>query len=373
MNDLFTGNLRYCLGRVLVVQLGLGLSLETGVGMFDRYDCRHSVPDVRAGKIAVLFLEDADLPCVVIDHLGEDSLESGQVGAALRVVDIVAEAKDVFMEFVDELECRFHGNVVAHALIINNVRHGLLGFIERANKPDDPVRLMKDDLLCRRLTQVGILDGELRIEIGRLVHAALDIFLTEPGLLKDLGIRQEIDPRSGPFGLSNDREKSVHKLNDGISPLIFVLIKKTAAANADGHSFRKSIDHRRSDAVQSSAGLICIIIKFSACMERRKDDTLCAHAFFMHTDRDSSSVVLHGAGSVLFQRHSDRRAETGEVLIHGVIHDLVDQMVESSCGHASDIHAGSCADSFKSFQYFNTVRIIIIRINICSHAISYSS
>ena len=112
--------------------------------------------------------------------------------------------------------------------------------------------------------------------------------------------------------------------------------------------------------MQSSAGLICVIIKFAAGVKSRKYNTLGAHALFVHPDRDTASVVLHGAGSVRLKDHLDRRTETGEMFIDGVVHDLIDQMIESPCGYAADIHAGPYSYGFKAFEHFNTGGVVII-------------
>ena len=49
------------LGRILVVQLGLGLSLKAGIRMLDGDDGSHAVADVRSGKVGVLLLQDSQL------------------------------------------------------------------------------------------------------------------------------------------------------------------------------------------------------------------------------------------------------------------------------------------------------------------------
>ena len=292
--------------------------------------------------------------------------------AALGIIDIIAESQYIFVEFVDELESGFHRDMVADPLIIDDVCHSVLGFVERANKPDDPIGFVKFQFFVRRLSLIGIEDRKFRVEIRRLVHAALDVLFPKAGLFKDLGIRQEIDPGTGPFGLALYRQQAVLELCNGISSLILVLIKKTAAANADGHPFRESIDHGRTYAVQSSAGLICLIIKFSAGMKSGEHHAFRAHTFLVHSDRYASAVVFHGAGPVLLQYDLDRGAVSCQMLVHGVIDNLIDQMIESSGGDTADVHSGSRADSFKSFQYLDAVRCIIgILIMICHANLLY--
>ena len=205
VNDLISRHLAHCLGRVLVVQLGLGLSLEPGIRVLDGDDRRHSVSDIGSREIGVLFLECSQLPGVVIDDLGKNGLKAGQMRAALRIVDVVAESEHIFVELIDKLERPFDGDLVAHSLEVDDVRQRLLGLIERANKPDDPVRFVKDQLFRRLFSLVRKFDRELRVEIGRLMHPALDIFFPEPCLLEDLRVRQEIDPGPGPLGLAHDR------------------------------------------------------------------------------------------------------------------------------------------------------------------------
>ena len=78
VNDLIPCDLADCLGGVLIIQLRLGLPLESGVRMLYGNDSRHAVADVCPGKIGILFLEYADLAGVVIDHLGKYRLESRQ-------------------------------------------------------------------------------------------------------------------------------------------------------------------------------------------------------------------------------------------------------------------------------------------------------
>ena len=175
---------------------------------------------------------------------------------------------------------------------------------------------MEHKLFSGLLPLVRILDRKFRIEISGLVHAAFNIFFPEPCLLKDLGVRQEIDPCACPSGLARNRQQAVFEFHYRISALIFILIKKTAAANADGHSFRKSIDHGGPHSMQASAGLIRIIIKFSSGVKGCEHHSLRAHAFFMHSDRNAPSVVLHCTGAVRLKDHLDRGAVSGEMLIN---------------------------------------------------------
>ena len=114
--------------------------------------------------------------------------------------------------------------------------------------------------------------------------------------------------------------------------------------------------------METSAGLVRIIIKFSAGVKRCEYHSLRAHSLFMHSDRNASSVVLHCTGAVRFKDHLDRGAESGKMFIDRVVHDLVDQMIEAPCGDAADIHAGPCPYGLKPLQHFDTGSVVIISI-----------
>ena len=126
--------------------------------------------------------------------------------------------------------------------------------------------------------------------------------------------------------------------------------------------------------MQASAGLIRVIIEFASGVERREDYSLRAHAFFMHADRYSSPVVLNSAGTVSLERDFNCRTESREMLIHGIVHDLIDQMVKTPCRHASDVHSGSCADGLQPFEDLDARRVVIISVlmNRC-HLVSFLS
>ena len=96
------GNNSRCIG---VVELRLRLSLESGIRMLDGDHSRHSVSNIRTGKITVLLLEDPQLSRVAVHYLGEGSLESGQMRSAVRVKNIVTVSLHIFMKLIDILKC----------------------------------------------------------------------------------------------------------------------------------------------------------------------------------------------------------------------------------------------------------------------------
>lgn len=64
------------------------------------------------------------------------------------------------------------------------------------------------------------------------------------------------------------------------------------------------------------------------------------------------------ADPILFQKNFNVIAESRQMLVHGIVHDLIDQMVQSFSGNAADIHARAFSHRLQAFQHRNTSRII---------------
>ena len=111
--------------------------------------------------------------------------------------------------------------------------------------------------------------------------------------------------------------------------------------------------------MQTAAGLIGLIVKLTACVEGGKYHTFRRHALFMHLHRNAAAAVLHRAGTVRLQCDPDGIAETSQMLVHRIVHDLVDQVIESLCANAADIHARAFSHCFQTFQDCNAVCVIL--------------
>ncbi len=148
------------LGGIRIVQLGLGLTLETGIRVLDRNDGRHAVSHIGAGIIDVLFLERSQLSCVAVDDLSEGRFKASQVRAAFGIVNIVAKAHDLLPEITDVLKGALNLYVLVLSAEIDDVRHGLIGLIQLADEPGNAVRLVVNLLLLGARPLILIDNGE---------------------------------------------------------------------------------------------------------------------------------------------------------------------------------------------------------------------
>ena len=121
--------------------------------------------------------------------------------------------------------------------------------------------------------------------------------------------------------------------------------------------------------MQASAGLVGAVVKFTAGVQSREHHALRADSFFMHTDRSPSPVVRNSTGTIGFKGDMDRVAEPGQMLVDGIVHDLVDQVVQSPRGDTADIHTGPGPDSFEPFQDPDALRTVLFIIWICHYGL----
>jgi hypothetical protein len=75
-------------------------------------------------------------------------------------------------------------------------------------------------------------------------------------------------------------------------------------------------------------------------------------------DGDAAAVVPHPDPAVGQQRHVDGVAETGQRLVDRVVHNLVDEVMQSAFAGRADVHSGTLADCLKALEYRDRACIV---------------
>jgi hypothetical protein len=76
----------------------------------------------------------------------------------------------------------------------------------------------------------------------------------------------------------------------------------------------------------------------------------------MHVDRNASPVVRDGHTAVRVERDLDVLAEARHRLVDRVVHDLMDEVVETPGIDASHVHRGALPDGLKTFEDLDLLR-----------------
>lgn len=83
--------------------------------------------------------------------------------------------------------------------------------------------------------------------------------------------------------------------------------------------------------------------------------------------RDTTAIVNDRNGIAFIDDDADGVAVACQGLVHGVIHDLIYQMMESPARGTADIHAWSFTNCFQSLQNLNLICSIFCRLLFCTH------
>jgi hypothetical protein len=73
---------------------------------------------------------------------------------------------------------------------------------------------------------------------------------------------------------------------------------------------------------------------------------------------DSAAVIDHGYAVIDVNDNVDVLAKTGHGLVHAVVHDLVDKVVQAHAARAADVHGGALAHGLKAFEHLYAVSSI---------------
>ena len=84
----------------------------------------------------------------------------------------------------------------------------------------------------------------------------------------------------------------------------------------------------------------------------------------MYAGRDAPPVVDHRDAVVYMNRHVDHLAEPGHMFVHAIVDDFVDEMVQSVRARTPDIHGWSFAYGVESFQNFDLVGAVAVRLRL---------
>ena len=251
------------------------------------------------------------------------------MSSALCIVDIVAKAQNVFTKFVCILESCLHLNAVCLSLQKNRLMQHLRFMVQITKISHNSFRFMV--LLSLGLIPSFILkeNGQLRIQICSLMKTAFYLCSRKSCFFKNLRIRQKIHTGSGLPCTSQLWQKAVLQFNGGNSSFITVMVYIAVPADLNIKICGQCINYRRAHSVKTAACLIGRIVELATCMKGGKHQALCRNALFMHIHRDSSSVVRNCTGTILFQNHMDIGTVACKMLVHRIVHDLINKMIQS--------------------------------------------
>src|SRR5690606_3009880 len=118
------------------------------------------------------------------------------------------------------------------------------------------------------------------------------------------------------------------------------------------HAGGERVDDGRADAVQTAGDGVCLAVELATGVQGRQDD-LDGGALLhrVNAGRDATAVVDHADAVVGEQRDVDLVGVARERLVHRVVDDLLDEVVQTTLSGGADIHTRALANSFKPLEY----------------------
>ena len=89
----------------------------------------------------------------------------------------------------------------------------------------------------------------------------------------------------------------------------------------------------------------------------------------MFLDGNATTVVGDAHATVVEQGDVDLVAVAGQGLVDGVVHDLVDQVVQAAFTGGTDVHAGAFANRLQALQHRDLFRVVGC-VGVCAAGLS---
>jgi hypothetical protein len=131
-------------------------------------------------------------------------------------------------------------------------------------------------------------------------------------------------------------------------------VAKTITADVHDQFFTQSINDSGPYSVKAACDLICVVIKFPACMkvaENRLYRILASSRVFF--DRDTSSLVFNRDAPVRTQDDVDESAVAVECFIYAVVQNFPHKLVQAFPTRSANVHSGPLAYRLEPFQHLD--------------------
>ena len=129
------------------------------------------------------------------------------------------------------------------------------------------------------------------------------------------------------------------------------LVDLAVTMDLDHQPLRQCVHYGCAHAVQTSRDLVAALVELTAGVEHRQHHFERRFALLLVVvGRNTAAVVPDGDGVVLVDRHVDVGAVARQRLVDRVVHDLVNQVVETLLADVADVHGGTLAHRFEALE-----------------------
>ena len=274
--------------------------------------------------------------------------------AALGRVDVVREAVRRLDVAVVPLQRDLDHDAVALAGHEDRLFvHRRLVLVQELDELADPA--LVDELVAPAVALVFDRDRDAGVEERELAQALRERLEAELGRLEHLGVGLERDLGAPFFGAPGDRH-----VGGRLAALVPLLVHFAVAPDLELEPLGERVDDRHADAVETAGDLVRRILELAAGVEDRQHDLRGRTPALVHVHGDPAAVVDDRDRVVDVDRDRDVAAEPGERLVDRVVHDLVDEVVQTGGSGGPDVHRRPLADGLEAFQNLDFVGAVVV-------------
>ena len=342
-------------------QLVLGLGRELRIRHFDGKHAGQTFAHVFAGDQVLVFFQKVVFRNIVVDGTGQRGTETGQMGTAVFLRNVVGKAEHAFIVGVGPLQRRFDLNVTVAV---------------GAGKSDNA-------FVQRRFRLVDVVDERgqaafiMHNRFPRLAAPVVDQFEINAGIEERLfadASFQRVEIKFG-HGKGFRRRQEGHfrsvaavGVADNFQMLDHVAVGKgnhmlvPFAPDAQFKPGGKRVDDGNADPVQTARNLVGIVVELAARVQLGHNHFRRGNAFFLvHAYRNAATVVADGGGTVGIEDDFGFVAIAGERLVDRVVQHFVNHVVKAGAViGVADIHARAFANRVQPAQDFDRIGIVFL-------------
>ena len=230
--------------------------------------------------------------------------------------------------------------------------HGSPVAVEVLDEGDDAP--LVGEVVALAAALVGDADADAGVQERELSQALGQHLEREVDGREDVAVGEEGD--AGACGVGG---ADFLKVRVGITAAIGLAPDLSVASDLELEALRERVDHGHADAVQAAGDLVGGFVEFAARVESGHHDLGGWPAFLdVDVDGDPAPVVDDGDARVLVDHHRDLLAKAGHGLVDGVVHHLVDEVMQSPGTCGPDVHGRPLSDRIEALEDLDCAGVV---------------
>ena len=210
---------------------------------------------------------------------------------------------------------------------------------------------------------VGQRDQQALVQEGQLAQTLRQRVVVVLGNSEDLLVGNEVDLGAALLGRAG-----LLQLGGRLALGIALLPHRAVAPDLKLELMAQRVHAGDANAVQSAGNFVGRAVELSARVQHGHHDLRRRHSLAVHVhlvDRNAAAVVDDGDGVVDVDGDVDAIGKSGQRFVNRVVHDFVDEVMQSHLAGRADVHRGTLAHRFHAAENFDGIGgVLAVRLTV---------